>query len=194
MKALMLSNKFFLSFLGFLMLVGISDINAQKPIQTNNEDVPQELRIAKIEGGLGMGAAGEGMGFTGRLAVSYIANRWGGLARVTSFQGDEASRRSWFGGRPREHFNDKAILLSRVISDKTMQTIASAGIGWMSGRKLNDEGTGLIDAGPDAGFAFEIGMATKGSKVGLGLGLIGNINSDSNLFGFVISLNVGFEH
>jgi Trk-type K+ transport system membrane component len=56
---------------------------------------------------------------------------------------------------------------------------------------LTNQGKELEDIDSIPGFAFELGMATTQSTVGLSLGIMGNLNSESNLYGFFLSLTLG---
>jgi hypothetical protein len=168
----------------------------QKEFLTRSIQLPDSLnyfhRSIRAEAGLGLGIAGEGGGLSGRLAFSYIAHQWGGMVRMTAFDGAKGTGGSGWFGPPVEKFYDKAILLSRIISKTSSpQTIASAGVGWMNGSRLTNQGMELEDIGTTPGFAFELGMATTGSTIGLSLGIMGNLNPESNLFGFFLSLTLG---
>lgn len=163
-------------------------------ISTEVSDSSNVHKSIRVEAGLGPGIAGEGGGLSGRLAFSYLAHQWGGMVRMTAFDGGKGvgTGSGLFSGPPVEKFFDKAILLSRVISKRSSSpTIASAGVGWMKGSRLTNQGKELEDIDSIPGFAFELGMATTQSTVGLSLGIMGNLNSESNLYGFFLSLTLG---
>lgn len=147
---------------------------------------------ARFEIGLGMGIVGEGGGFSGQLAFSYLYKNLGGLIRLSANDGKEG-KGGWFGP-PKEAFYDKGILISYIpIQGESWQMISSAGIGSFSGRRLTNSKYDLEDFDPVIGFAYELGVASAGSTFGWKLNFMGNINSVSNLFAIVLSFTLGYQ-
>jgi hypothetical protein len=148
---------------------------------------------ARIEIGGGVGIVGEGGGFSGRLAFSYLHSNWGGVIRISAHDGGEGYKSGWFGP-PKEKFYDNGILLSYVISQsESWQIIASAGVGSLYGERLTDTKNHLEEFGRVTGFAYEFGIASAGSTLGWSLNIMGNVNSVSNLFAVFLSLTFGYQ-
>lgn len=149
-------------------------------------------KSARFEIGPGFGVAGEGGGFSGRLAFSYLQLNWGGLIRWSGHDGGKGNIGGWFGP-PREKFYDYGILLSYVpIQGVDYQIIASAGLGSLYGEQLTDMKYDLEEFGI-IGFVYELGIASAGSTLGWSLNIMGNVNSVSILVAFILSLTLGYQ-
>lgn len=147
----------------------------------------------RVEIGVGTGMVGEGGGFSGRLAFSYLQPNWGGVIRISAHDGGKGNS-NWFG-RPIETFYDNGILLSYIIKQSNYwQIIASAGVGSLYGERLTDTKNDLEEFDRVTGFAYEIGIASAGSTLGLSLNIIGNVNSESNLIAFFLSATLGDQN
>jgi hypothetical protein len=148
---------------------------------------------ARIEIGVGTGMVGEGGGFSGRFAFSYLHSKWGGVIRISAHDGGEGNNSGWFGP-PKEKFYDNAVLLSYVITQsESWQIIASAGYGSLYGERLTNSKNDLEEFGRISGFAYELGIASAGSTLGWSLNFIGNINSESNLIAIFLSVTLGYQ-
>ena len=160
------------------------------------QDSTYSHQSARVELGVGFGIVSEGSSFSGRLALSYLHLNWGGVIRISALDGKKGidSGSGWFHGAPIEKFYDNGILLSYVIKQgKSWQTIASAGVGSLYGKRLTDTKDDLEEFGRITGFAFELGIASAGSTFGWSLNIMGNINSESNLIGVYLSLTLGYQ-
>lgn len=148
---------------------------------------------ARVELGAGLGMVGEGGGFCGRFAFSYLHLNWGGVIRISAHDGGEGNEGGWFGP-PKEKFYDSGILLSYIIGQsESWQIIASAGGGLLFGERLTDTKNHLEEFEPTIGFAYELGIASAGSTFGWSLSIMGNVNSVSNLVALFLSLTIGYQ-
>ena len=171
--------------IAFFLLGFIFTSNAQDSVITH--------RSARVEVGLGIGFAGEGGGFSGRLAFSYLNHNWGATVKTSAYNGGKGTNSSWIGRPKVESFYDNAILLSRVITNNnSLQTIASVGVGWVNGRRFVQPNQ-LEVFGPITGLAYELGVASTGSTVGFNFSIMGNLNTESSLIGLVISATLGYQ-
>ena len=124
-------------------------------------------------------------------------NNWGAMVRSTAYDGEKGVCNGCWFGPPIEKFYDRAILISRVISKSnqaklmSVQTIASAGIGWVRGEELNDTRTSLDNMESVPGLAFELGLASMGSTIGYSISFIGNINGEADFAALMLSLTLG---
>ena len=146
---------------------------------------------ARVEIGAGIGVVE--LTPSGRIAVSYLHSNWGGVLRASAHIGKQGEEYGWFGARSREKLYDNGILLSYILSNRTSrQVIASAGIGFLYGERL-DGSKSLEKVDSVTGFAFEIGVASAGSTKGWSINLIGNINSESDLIAILYSFTLGYQ-
>jgi len=154
-------------------------------------------KSARVEIGAGHGFVGEGGGFSGRIAITYLHSNWGGVIRFSAHDGGEGRGGSgglFRFGPPIEKFYDNSILLSYVIQDsKSVQVVGSAGIGSLYGERLTDRKTELEEFGRIIGIAYELGIGSAGSTLGYWINIMGNVNSESNLFAFFLSITFGYQ-
>ena len=168
-----------------LLLLSTLSIRAQDSLLSHQS--------VRFEIGLGGGSVGEGGGLSGRLALSYLHLNWGGIIRLSAHDGGTGKGSGWFGP-PKEEFFDEGILLSYIpIQGNSWQMIASAGIGFLYGRRLTSTKYDMEDFGRVMGLAYEFEAASAGSTFGWSLSIMGNINSISNLFAVVLSLTLGYQ-
>ena len=147
---------------------------------------------ARVEIGGGLGVAGEGGGFSSRLAISYIHLNWGGVIRISAHDGAKGNG-GWFGP-PIEKYYDNGILLLHVLTQsESWQIIAIAGVGSLYGERLTDTKNHLEEFGRITGFAYEFGIASAGSTLGWSLNMMGNVDSVSKLIAVFLSLTLGYQ-
>ncbi len=152
-----------------------------------------------VEGGLGVGAAGEGGGVQGRAALAVLAAEWGGELRVSAHDGaqtppDDTFLSGLFGG-PRESFYDTSVLLLRSLTPRDYnRVLVGVGVGAVTGKETDPtDGRGVVDMERVWGVPFELAFhGGDGRGVGLSAVLFGHINGRANHFGVNVAISLGF--
>lgn len=151
----------------------------------------------RMEAGLGFGMVGEGGGLNGRLAAGLSGEHWGGLARRVVHDGGEgrAEPCSFIclgDGTVAETFHETSLLVTRSLTGSNL--LLDAGIGRMSGRRLDPDGRGLVEIPATWGVPVE--LAYYGAR---NLGLIGafilsaHLNREASQFGAMASIGLGLR-
>ena len=163
------------------------------PLESSSQEDSTASCSIRIELGGGLSIVSEGIGFCGRLAFVYVKQKWGCVLRFTAHDGEEGREARTFLGSfsPQEKFYEKAFMLSRILKHTpSYRIIASCGIGTFQGERLNHEKTHLYNYKEVLGFAYELGLATKGD-FGFSFYFTGNYNSRDPQNGFVFSVTLG---
>ena len=160
------------------------------------EQALSKTNTAKLDLGLGFGAAGTGAGLSGRIALGFNIHNWGATVRSMVANGKTGKYiDSWlFGGGYylREGFFENAVLLDHVVKhfDKS-QLSTGIGISTVRGNWLNDDGSSEIEFDKVYGFAFEVSLATIGKVAGTSAQVYGNINKEAIFVGVSWCLTLG---